>query len=128
MAVILVDYRCRDCRVLAEYWTPSPPPQEMSCHLCGAVAKRVFAGLKLVGSTRETAGEAPRVARQGGSGCAAHPALPGMCTLTESAARMLSARARNDTKAIESELARQEKAAAVRPPTLSDVVAVSPAH
>ncbi|MFI5626988.1 hypothetical protein ACIA03_26250 [Nocardioides sp. NPDC051685] len=51
-----------------------------------------------------------------------------MCTLTESAARMMSARARNDTKVIEAELARQEKAAAVRAPALSDVVAVSPAH
>ena len=94
--MILVDYRCPSCGRTAEAWVPSPAPATRSAPCCGVAARRRFGGRVL------TEGAAP--AREGG------PPIPGLCTLTPTAQRAMTARVRGDTRALEREIAHQESA------------------
>jgi putative FmdB family regulatory protein len=104
---VLVDYRCRDCGVRTEYWVSCPAPDEATCARCGRQARRQFGAALLTGASEPT-GREPRAA--GAGGCGHAPDIPGVCSLTPTAARMLTARARGDNRALEREIAYQESA------------------
>ncbi len=107
---VLVDYRCGDCGGLTEWWVSHPPPASTGCARCGQPARRRFGGALLTGDGGPdrpiAAGSAPP-----SSGRCGHDAgVPGTCTLVPTAARMLSARARGDNRALDREIAHQERA------------------
>lgn len=103
---VLVDYRC-DCGARTEHWAVRPVPDEAACGRCGCLARRQFGGALLTGAPEPT----PREPAVGGAGACGHaPDVPGVCTLTPTAARMLTARARRDHRALEREIAYQESA------------------
>ncbi|MHA6793441.1 zinc ribbon domain-containing protein [Pseudonocardia bannensis] len=104
---VLVDYRCRDCGVRTEHWVARPVPDEAACGRCGSPARRQFGGALLTGAPEPKLVE-PQMSGTGACGHA--PGVPGTCTLTPTAARMLTARARGDNRALEREIAYQEKA------------------
>ncbi len=93
-----VDYRCTACGACTEHRVAQPIPPRRACDACGRPARRLFS--------------IPRVARaaaEAGASRAGHAHdVPLACTLTETAARMLSARARADNRALEREIAYQE--------------------
>jgi hypothetical protein len=123
---ILVDYVCSTCRGRSESWVASPPPATGSCPACGAVSRRAWAA---VGVVSGAAAPTPRPARRPADPlCVRNPDVPGLCHLSESAGRAWVARARGDNRALDRELERQEKAAAVTPPSLADVVAHDHGH
>ncbi|NMH95934.1 zinc ribbon domain-containing protein [Pseudonocardia acidicola] len=104
---VLVDYRCRGCGARTEHWVARPVPAEAACGRCGAPARRQFGGALLTGAPEPR----PVEPRTGSGGACGHaPGIPGTCTLTPTAARMLTARARGDNRALEREIAYQEKA------------------
>ncbi|MGH9098838.1 MAG: hypothetical protein ACRDV8_01230 [Acidimicrobiales bacterium] len=51
-----------------------------------------------------------------------NPDVPGLCHMTPAAGRAWLARARNDGRALDRELERQEKEGGMSPPTIDDVV------
>lgn len=123
---ILVDYRCASCGTQSEQLARQPVPSESTCSACGALARRRFSAAALLAKTSTS--EAP-AAPVGNHSCADHRGVPGSCTLTPAASRMLTARASNDQRAVERELARQETAIAAG--TLdpeAPVTTASPAH
>jgi hypothetical protein len=128
---ILNDYRCTTCFVVQECWTSSPAPDELGCGSCGAPARRLFAAVGL--SSGALLPPTSSGSRSGGpSLCQEFPQVPGLCHMSESAGRMMVARYQRDNRRIEHELARQEAAAAVRTPSMDDVIthnhhAVAPA-
>jgi putative FmdB family regulatory protein len=127
---ILVDYACPACRGRTEQWADNPVPSHATCPACGAQARRAWSPVGLAsgpdtGRSRPepvvgTAGAGPR--RSAPPLCARNPDVPGLCHLSPAAARTWIARARQDNRALEREISRQEAAAAVRPPTLDDLV------
>lgn len=139
---VLVDYACTTCEGRTEARVPTPPPAVHRCPACGGEARRVWAPVGLLrgpggtgGTTASTTGPAAGGRRPGtgpagapGTGpagaplCVANPDVPGLCHMTPSAGRAWVARARGDTRSLERELARQEAAAKVAPPTLGSVV------
>jgi len=54
--------------------------------------------------------------------CQQYPQIPGLCHMSESAQRMWVAKATRNSRAIDREQERQEKAAAISPPKLADVL------
>lgn len=104
---ILLDYRCGGCGVRTEHWVPRPVPDEVACAQCGQAARRQFGGALLAGAP-EPASREPRT--DGAGACGHAPDVPGVCTLTPTAARMLTARARRNNQALEREIAYQESA------------------
>ncbi len=127
---ILVDYACAACRGRSELWTDNPVPSHAICPACGAQARRAWSPVGLAsGSETGKSGPEPVTGTSGIDPyesarplCARNPDVPGLCHLSPAAARTWVARARRDNRALEREIARQEAAAAVRPPTLDDVV------
>lgn len=129
--MILVDFRCSECLTISEKWVSSPPPVQVACESCTGQARRVFVPIRLGGRVGTPSKQEPFAARTAlstgsGGGCAHNPTIPGMCTLSDSAGRVLAARARRDNRALDAELARQEASAAERTPTAADVI--SPGH
>lgn len=123
---ILVDYVCRTCSGRFEDWTATPAPATRRCPACGAQARRAWSP---VGLSRGAAAPAERpVRRPEPSLCTQNPDVLGLCHMTPDAGRAWVARVRKDNRALERELARQEAAAAVRPPRLEDVVSHSHAR
>ncbi len=119
---ILVDYECRGCGSRIERWTPSPPPGSVSCPACGAESRRLFAAVGLSG-TRPPSETAPAsTTRTGPTMCQQYPQIPGLCHMSESAQRMWVAKATKNSRAVDREQERQEKAAAVRAPSITDVI------
>lgn len=123
--MVIVEYRCVECRQRSERWMDTPIPALAQCRSCGSPAKRRFGGT-FVGAQSS---ERPAASRTGpapstGAGCADHSGVPGGCVLTPTAARALSARIRGDNRALEKELAYQEAGVAdgsidrTRPPVL----------
>lgn len=104
---VLIEYRCQDCGVRSERWATRPVPDKTVCTQCGRAARRLFGGALLTGAP-EPARSEPRA--DGGGACGHAPEVPGVCTLTPTAARMLTARARGDNRALEREVAYQESA------------------
>ena len=121
---ILVDYLCEACGTRAEHWTPSPPPASVSCGSCGAEGRRLFAAVGLSGAPAPADPAAPSrsPARSGPSMCQQYPQIPGLCHMSESAARMWVAKATRNSRAVDREQERQERAAAVKAPTMADVL------
>ncbi|GAA5143917.1 hypothetical protein GCM10023340_10450 [Nocardioides marinquilinus] len=121
---ILVDYRCSACGERAEHWAPSPPPAAVPCASCGAESRRLFAAIGLSG-TRAPVDAVPRSAGSAGRGptmCQQYPQVPGLCHMSDSAARMWVAKATKNSRAVDREQERQEKAAAVKAPTMADAI------
>lgn len=119
---ILVDYQCRDCQTRAEHWTPSPPPESVSCATCGAESRRLFAAVGLSGSRSAPLEPPTSSTRTGPTLCQQYPQIPGLCHMSESAGRMWVAKATRNSRAVDREQERQEKAAAVKAPTMADVI------
>lgn len=128
---ILVDYVCRGCDGRVEAWVASPPPAVGTCPACGAESRRGWAPIGTLTSRPRTEAAGPS-ARSGGRRaaplCASNPDVPGLCHMSPAAGRTWVARARRDNRSLERELARQEKAAAVVPPTLADITAHDHGH
>lgn len=119
---ILVDYRCPACGVKAEHWQPAPPPASVPCASCGAEARRLFAAVGLSGSRAAAPPTQATSARRDPSLCRQFPQIPGLCHMSESAGRMWVAKYLKDGRAIDREQQRQEEAAAVKAPVLSDAI------
>ncbi|MBJ7358716.1 hypothetical protein [Nocardioides sp.] len=119
---ILVDYQCGTCGTRAEHWTPSPPPASVSCASCGAEGRRLFAAVGLSGAPAPAPAAPASSTRRGPSMCQQYPQIPGLCHMSESAARMWVAKATRNSRAVDREQERQEKAAAVKAPTMADVI------
>jgi putative FmdB family regulatory protein len=119
---ILVDYHCRDCGTRAEHWTPTPPPTSVSCGSCGAESRRLFAAVGLSAAPAPAAAPPASSTRKGPTMCQQYPQIPGLCHMSESAARMWVAKATRNSRAVDREQERQEKSAAVRTPTMADVI------
>jgi len=98
---VLVDYRCSGCGRVTESWVARPVPDTRPSPCCGAEARRRFGGSIL--------GRAGTAGKPGPA-----PEIPGLCTLSPTAARAMTARVRGDTRALEREIAHQE---ATRPTT-----------
>lgn len=98
----LVDYYCGACAARTERWVMQPIPPVESCPQCGAAARRLFGVAQLVRAAPPDANPS-RPAPHGH----AHD-VPGACTLTDTAARILSARGRSDNRALDREIAYQE--------------------
>src|SRR3954452_869511 len=126
---VLVDYVCRACNGRVEAWVSSPPPATRACPACGVPARRAWAAVGMVSrraaSPEAASGAAPRTSDPL---CVRNPDVPGLCHMSPSAGRAWVARARGDNRALDRELERQEKVAAVTPPTLADVVAPDHGH
>lgn len=118
---ILVDYRCTGCGDHTERWMPSPPPPAIVC-ACGAESRRRFAAVGLFRERAAAAGASPFPRRQTPPLCAQYPQIPGLCHMSESAARMWVAKYTGDRRTVDREQERQESAAAVAPPTMSDAI------
>lgn len=120
---ILVDYLCRGCGHRTEHWTPSPPPATAPCPHCGAESRRGWAAVGLSGSASAVPSAGPAEPRpRGRSVCSQYPQVPGLCHMSESAGRMWVAKYLKDGRAIDREQERQEKRAAVSPPTMADAI------
>lgn len=100
---VLVDYRCSRCRCRIESWETIPIAAELPCGRCGGRSVRIFGfGALITASGSSTAPAAAHL----------HDEVPGTCALTGTAARMLTARARSDNRALDREIAYQESAIA----------------
>lgn len=121
---ILVDYTCRSCGTRAEHWTPSPPANRLGCPACGGESQRCWApvGLSGGGADPSAAGPGQPTNPPRPSLCSSYPTVPGLCHMSESAGRMWVAKYLGDSRAVDREQQRQEKAAAVRPPTMADAI------
>lgn len=117
---ILVDYRCTGCGARTEHWQTSPPVPSLACASCGAESRRIFSAVGLTGSATAPAPTAPTRSR--GKLCAQYPQVPGLCHMSESAGRMWVAKYFKDGRAIDREQELQEKAAALKAPTLDDAI------
>jgi hypothetical protein len=119
---ILVDYQCRGCGTRTECWTPSPPPTSVSCRSCGAESRRLFAAVGLSGTRAPSVTAPASTTRPGPTMCQQYPQIPGLCHMSEAAQRMWVAKATRNSPAVDREQERQEKAAAIKPPTMADVI------
>lgn len=101
MTGVLVDYRCTVCARCVEHRVGSPPPGELPCTRCGAVAKRKYGFRVGVGRSEPVSvdGEADH----------GHPHGFGTCGLLPTAARALTARLSGDERALEREFRQQER-------------------
>ncbi|HET6502910.1 MAG TPA: zinc ribbon domain-containing protein [Amycolatopsis sp.] len=125
---ILVDYVCGACGRTDEHWMPRPVDDSVDCRACGGAARRRFGVGMLVGSATP-ARPAGTAEPAGAASCAGHAGVPGSCVLVPTAARALAARARGDNRALDAELAGQQRAIAAG--TLdpgAPVTTPSPAH
>jgi len=107
---MLVDYRCGDCGGLTERWVSHPPPESTGCARCGRPARRRFGGALLTGDGGPDRAVAAGSGPPSSGACGHDAGVPGTCTLVPTAARMLSARARGDNRALDREMAHQERA------------------
>lgn len=121
--MILVDYFCETCGHTAERWVTRPVATTTDCVRCDGTARRRFGAPTLMGAPAQSAAVSER------HSCVDHAGVPGSCTLSPTAARMLAARARGDQRAVDTEYGRQEKAIAegTLDPRAS-VTTSSPAH
>jgi hypothetical protein len=120
--VILVDYTCRACGRIQETWAASPPTPVVACGRCGADAQRQWAP---VGLTRGGHGEPLSASARAAASpplCSRYPQVPGVCHMSESAGRMWVARYLRDNRTVDAELARQERQAGQKPPTMADAI------
>jgi hypothetical protein len=132
MAVI-VEYRCAACGDQRDAFVESPPPQLRACESCGGESRRRWSPVGMISRSGDApapsdAPAAPKRAARARSLCAENPDVPGLCHMSPSAGRAWVARARGDNRALDAELAAQEKAAAVAKPTVADAVSHEHSH
>lgn len=114
---VLVDYRCGRCGSTEERAVGSPPPPEVRCPSCGSWARRLWAPVGLGGRASQPAtGTRPE---SPGPLCQANRDIPGLCALSPTAGRALVARVRGDNRALEAEIAYQERVQKESPGTLT---------
>ncbi|MGQ0481944.1 MAG: hypothetical protein ACT4O0_13115 [Pseudonocardia sp.] len=104
--MILVDYRCDNCLGTSEHLVSNPVPPTVSCPACLSSARRRFAPVGLGG---RAAAPVDRPVQSNRALCRDNPDVPGLCHMTPDAARTWVARARRDNRALERELAHQER-------------------
>jgi hypothetical protein len=125
---IIVDYRCTECGTTGEAYVASPAPERRPCSSCGAESRRRFSPVGMISRAPEAA--APKAPRRSParSLCAENPDVPGLCHMSPTAGRAWVARARGDHRALDAELEKQEKAAAVAKPTMADAISHEHTH
>lgn len=105
----------------------SPAPSTRSCQLCGGESLRRFSPVGLISGAGERVSGPPDDSQSSDSSlCAQNPDVPGLCHMSPTAGRAWIARYRGDNRALDAELAKQETAASIESPTMSD--AISHAH
>ena len=120
---VFVDYRCGSCGATQELLVTSPPPGSAACGACDGAARRVWSPVGLVGRAGQAAD--PGLAETGSLGgdtgglCRTNRDIPGLCTFSPTAARSLVARVRGDNRALEAEIAYQERMQKESPGTLT---------
>lgn len=110
---VLVDYSCTGCGAPHEAWVQRPIPAERACPVCGSAARRRFNAALLRGAappSTAAGSPSPAVPTVAPAPCQRYPTVPGLCHMTPAAARGWIARARKDNRALERDIARQEKA------------------
>ncbi|RZT84200.1 hypothetical protein EV383_1037 [Pseudonocardia sediminis] len=108
---LLVEYGCPECGTRTDRWVSRPLPETADCGRCAGTARRRFGGALLTRSPAPSAGSpSSGDGRTPAGGCGHGAGVPGTCTLTPTAARMLSARVRGDNRALDREIAHQESA------------------
>lgn len=127
---ILVDYRCKHCSTITEAFVESPAPSERTCTTCGETSRRAWSPVGLISgaSSAKSAQQGPDVKPARRSLCATNPDVPGLCHMSESAGRAWIARYKGDGRSLDRELERQEKAAKVSTPTMSDAISHNHSH
>lgn len=121
---ILVDYACPGCLGRHEARVASPPPRTRRCPTCGCEAVRSWSpvGILRGGVTGAPEGTNPVAPRDLSRPlCASNPDVPGLCHMSPEAGRLWVARAHKDSRSLERELERQERAVSdgSAPPVLS---------
>lgn len=124
---IIVDYRCTVCGLLREAFVDSPAPPRRPCVDCGGESVRRWSPVGII-SRRQDKLPVVSQAKKFESLCAANPDVPGLCHMSPSAGRAWVARYRRDNRALDAELARQETAAAISPPTMADAITHTHSH
>ncbi len=122
---ILVDYRCTGCGRRHEHFVQNPAPEQLACPGCGSAARRLFSPVGMISQRGDARAPGPRPgapAETMASLCAQNPDVPGLCHMSPSAGRAWVARARSDHRALDAELARQQSAAEITPPTIADAI------
>jgi hypothetical protein len=89
----------------------------VGCEACGSPAQRRWSPVGLVGRASQPAAE-PQAAAPAPL-CQANRDIPGLCALSPTAARSLVARLRGDNRALEREIAYQERMQKEAPGTLT---------
>lgn len=125
---IIVDYRCADCGSTHEAYVASPAPSHLSCENCGGESRRRWSPVGMISRRGDALPAALTTATPSASLCAQNPDVPGLCHMSPSAGRAWVARYRGDNRALDSELARQEKAAAITKPTVADAISHEHSH
>jgi hypothetical protein len=116
---IRVDFRCEACGFVTEHHCPSPPPAYLPCTRCGDRARRVFSTFSVRRAPSSSSSRTVSAPTDHARLCAANPDIPGLCTLSPTAGRALVARARGDNRALEREIAYQEKMHKEQPGSLT---------
>lgn len=102
---VIAEYRCATCGLVAERWTPSPPPAGGTCAACGGPSRRLY-GFSAGG--RAVPPAVPAAAPSAASPCRGNPDVPLLCHVDPAAAPGWIARYRKDNRALEAHLARAE--------------------
>jgi len=125
---VLVDYVCTACSGRVEAWVSTPAPPFETCPACGSRSRRVWSPVGLSSGSTAAEPRAVIAAHTVRPLCATNPDVPGLCHMSPSAGRAWVARARGDGRALDREIERQEKAAAIKAPTVSDVLSHTHGH
>ena len=119
---ILVDYQCRGCGDRAEHWTPSPPPDSVSCRSCGAEGRRLFAAVGLSGAPAPASEPPASSTQQGPVDVPAVPPDPRPLPHVRVRRPHVGRQGTRNSRAVDREQERQERAAAVKAPTMDDAI------
>jgi len=123
--MILVDYRCDNCLGTSEHLVSNPVPATVSCPACLSSARRRFAPVGLSGRASAPVDQPVQSNR---ALCRDNPDVPGLCHMTPDAARTWVARARKDNRALERELAYQERTLKENPGKVLEPVSHTHGH
>jgi hypothetical protein len=118
--MLLVDYRCQSCNGTTEHRVNSPIPDWMTCPTCRSQARRIYSPIGL--GARIPASTSPKTANSDEALCQKNPWVPGLCHMTPDAGRAWVARARGDTRTLDRELERQERARQDNPGHVPDPI------
>ncbi len=123
--MILVDYRCDNCLGTSEHLVSNPVPATATCPACLSSARRRFAPVGLAG---RASAPVDKPVQSNRALCRDNPDVPGLCHMTPDAARTWVARARKDNRALECELAYQERTLKENPGKVMEPVSHTHGH